>query len=781
VLVGVGSIGQKIVERARRSLDETSELLRVVSEPTQTLRERFIQTLDPLLRAGRRVSSAQGRRLDVLAFASALQGTDDELVGVCDALSRAIGGNYPAIFPPNSHPEQRTATLHLVVAVPALARSDPARRALGRLLRVERWAGGEVAYPLLSRVWLVAPQTTAGTLSIDEVVATCAHFAVITIGSGLRDEGPIRERMEHTGSERGLFGFLALASLDIPEAGLRRYASARASLDALGALVARVERQGDAGLGEGALHRLGLSGESPLLEDDPVSQKFRKVAWQLSGGASRLPERIGLGPFDTPEEVRNNYPELFRPATTQRVFTGQDKEDLSKVLAELDDVESAAQLEWNDRLRQLFATTCAQRSGLRDLSNVEAGLRRLLFRLRDEEGRASIPVVPDAGDPLREELEAALLEMPSRAMVHSVSAAVGMAVGLLVALGALSYATPTAAAPSGISRPTIPGGTAALSAPGLETVAPWVVGLVVGALVAIAFAHRIGHRTRRDVQALLERRRDALDALKASGAASSPTCQADAQLALRRRRLRRSARGGLERTLAHMEAIRRSLVDARIRQQQRLVDMGVKLGADASLDDVSALMGASDNLHGWLVSAPRLARWASSRRQWPDPELWADRFLAETWPPRGLEDDVPCADDQAVERAGNAQIKPLLEQSLFGDPTAAQEAGENARQFIHRVSMALAPPGQPRDQHGDPVKGHRGEEIIAVGPAAGREVLVEALSVALVAVKPLWTQHPAPRLLFLRTWEGFHLHDIARGAGLIETGSRNGGGAGDRQ
>ena len=154
VLVGVGSIGQKIVERARRSLDETSELLRVVSEPTQTLRERFIQTLDPLLRAGRRVSSVQGRRLDVLAFASALQGTDDELVGVCDALSRAIGGNYAAIFPPNSHPEQRTATLHLVVAVPALARSAPARRALGRLLRVERWASGEVAYPLLSRVWL---------------------------------------------------------------------------------------------------------------------------------------------------------------------------------------------------------------------------------------------------------------------------------------------------------------------------------------------------------------------------------------------------------------------------------------------------------------------------------------------------------------------------------------------------------------------------------------------------------------------------------------------------
>jgi hypothetical protein len=146
--------------------------------------------------------------------------------------------------------------------------------------------------------------------------------------------------------------------------------------------------------------------------------------------------------------------------------------------------------------------------------------------------------------------------------------------------------------------------------------------------------------------------------------------------------------------------------------------------------------------------------------------MWANRLLDATWPTAGLLRDVPCGDDNVILELSEDQVQPLSERVLFESQDAANAAAAVVQSFVERCAAALAPPCDPRDAHGDIPAGIRSGEILCTAPLASRDVLGDVLRDAAYPVKALWTARPQPRVVFLRTWEGLTLEDVARGAGL---------------
>ena len=780
VLVGLDALGGAVLDRVARSLAEDDPMVRYLRGPMATIEAQMVAALDALLRAGGGGASDDRKvRLDVLVFADVLAGERTELASLCARLTAVVSDRYGVMFPPGLPPEQRNAALHVVAVVPALGGQPEAVEALARLGEVEALTGGG-GYALLARVWLLSRHSTAGTLSHDGLVASAAAFAVAAIE--LRTAGQVSQRLAHLDGDEGRFGLLAVASLEVPEAGLRRYARERAAYDGLVTLVSRVTRQvTDGSLADQAVSGVEASRWLAPFESGEVAQRSRQVAAARSGAALSLPEQMPVGPFDDAALVRQRYAVLFGPAAQVSTPSVQDAATLDELLRALGRAEADAMASIAGGVSSLLDTTLGPPNGLRRLPEVELGLKRLLATLRDAEqahrtsasralgvGAAAVTTTPE---PHRDELEGALAALPSKGLLRGVAGAVGVgasALALGVLLRVLTPATATGAAPAPSASITPGAVTTASTVSGASVAsppqaAPWGGAIVVGLVAGAVWARWAGGRARSELRRLLVLRRDALAELWQAGGGGRQ--QAEAQLGLRQRRVRRAALAAVEQALQRLGALVAALIDRRDRAVTALGELGLKVpAASAAADELTGLLGEGDGLHEALVPGGLLAGWVARRRQITDPDLWADRLVEQTWPAGGLSEDVPVVDAARLEALCRWQVTPLIEQSMLADPEIAQAAARTVTEFVGRVATALGPPVIPRTVEGDPAPGLRPGEIFAVAPQAGAADLDEALRRSPFTLPVLWSPSRGARVLIFRTWEAQRLDDIARGA-----------------
>lgn len=781
ILVGVDPLGRAVLDRVARSLSEDEPSVRYLRGPLDALEEQLVGALEELLKAGRVAGDERQVRLDVHLFCEVNALAEGELVALCQRIVGVVQGRYAVMFPPDLPPGQRNAALHLVAVVPALGGQPEAQQAIWRLAALDAWSRQS---SMLSRVWLLSRQTVAGTLGADGLIASCAAFAVAAIE--LRQAPLVSQRLAHLEDE-GRFGLLSVASLEVPEAGLRRYARERAALDGFTTLVARTTRQvSDPSLADQAVAAAEQHLWFTPFEEGDVAQRCRKLSAAFSGAAPSLPTQLPVGPFDQAEQLRERYAVLLRPATQERSLSGMDTTELDETLRALGHVEAEAMASVTRGIDMLLTSNLGPQSGLRRLPEVELGLRRLGAWLRDADNadraalEAALAAPTPAGstpeeDPHREELEQALAGLPSPSRLRGSAAAVGLALGAVALMAALRLFTPAAAA-----APTAPTPAASV-APGTVTtgptarrasptsqahhLVPWAAAAVIAALGAAGWARFAGHQARARLRHLLQLRRDALEQLWGAGGGGRPRAQAEAQLQLRKRRVRKAAMAAVDQALLRINAVNAVLLDQRDRAMQSLRDLGLKApSSGAAQDDLSGFLGEPDALHDALIPPGLLSAWVARRRQIADGELWADRLVEQGWPPRGGAEDIPCADGQRVEELCRWQVAPIVEQSMLGDPEIAQAAAYNVEHFVRRAAAALAPPVIPRGDQGDPSPGLRPGETFAVAPQQGAADIEAALQRSPFPMPILWSPSRAARVLFLRTWEGQSLADIARGA-----------------
>lgn len=466
VFLGLGALGEEVVGRALQAAEEGGWLEKACGPPLE-IASRLKPVLDRLLRAGRGATERAGQRLDLFAFAAGLQLGDDDLWRACEKLSELVFGDFGALFSPNLPPEQRQVGLQLVVVAPSLTTPQGAQ-VLARLARLEQWARRPGTPPLLAKVWVVPMQTSAGTVRKDEVVKTCADFALAAVASELRDRDEIDARLRHLRRGEGLFGFLSLASLDLPLARVRRYAAARAAHDALDTLVERVEKPAtDREAAATAVAALRHATWLAPFGDGEAARKLKQVASRLSGGAPRLPEELAVGALEGPESVRARFEVLFQPATRLEPSSAVADEDLTAALRVLDRAEADSLAQVERGLGAVFHGPLAAALGLKPLPLVEKGLRDVAAALRDEEdkdGRESRAaeertVTAEEADPHRKELDEALALLPPRRMAVAVGLGAGLALFALAAMATLALRAPGAASGPGaaLAQPVLAG------------------------------------------------------------------------------------------------------------------------------------------------------------------------------------------------------------------------------------------------------------------------------------------------------------------------------------
>ena len=603
-------------------------------------------------------------------------------------------------------------------------------------------------------MWLLSTHSRSGTLSADDAIASAAAFGIALVGSGLREEDMIAARMSHHPHGEGLFSFFSAASLDLPKARLRRYATERVIYDGMATLVTRVEKEVDPGVALPAVSTLRHEQWLTPFVDGEAARRCRQLAASLSGATNALPSRIKVGPFDEAADIRIHYAILFRPATQIKAPTHADASALDEVIVALDRAESAAFEMIRSGIRQLYESTLGPKTGLHELPIVEAGLRRVVAALQDEDARetAPAPTGPSDADPMRAELEAALSILPSRQMLWGVASTVGMAVGVLSVLAGVGL---TVALDLDVQYHESVAERARL--------AVWGLSVLLGVLASYLFARWVGARTRQTVQDALTRRRDAIASLWQRGGGGQPGRQAESQLRQRRLRVRRGAIRSLERTLEHLQSVRQALLHARDQAHRRLSELCANPQPDPSLDDLTALLGQPRPLHAPLVGPLVANWWVRSCRQLADREVWANRLLEGAWPPDGLAVDLPCAGPVQLHALGRKQTAPLIERNLFGDPKGADAAAQTVAEFTARAPRALARPCEPVDPHGDPSSGVRAGEMFAVAPMEARSTLGSIFHDAPMSLPALWTSARAERVIVVRTWEGYTLAEIAAG------------------
>ena len=761
VLLGLGRFGREVVETITRGLEREEPLLATLTCPADQVGAELNARLEPLLRAGGPAGATSTPRLDLFAFALALQGGDEELLTLVQQAAHVVGEQFGALFPRGRPPGQRTAGLHLVVAMPPMA-PPQAERALERLRGLEAFHQGDPPYPLLSRIWLLSLHSESGTHSGEDLTRSAAAFALGMVGAGLREADPIAARIAHHPHGEGLFSLLAAASLDLPKARLREHAAARARYDGLATLVNRVEQAADPNLAGHAIQALGHEAWLEPFESGEPARRCQALAVSLSGGGrGDLPARIRVEPFDSAADLQLRYAVLFEPATRVLAPTQVDVASLEEMIRALDKAESAALLTIQHGIDRLFGEALGPSTGLRSLPQVEAGLRRLLAALEDAGKKAAATGAtpgPSADDPLRAELDQSVAALPSRWALARAGLAAGFGafgLALVVGLGLLDLIDITDQSNWTPFQANLALGLA------------WGGALLFGVLVALLLARLLGSRSRVAAKEALEARKEAITDLWRRGGGGLPGQQAQGQLRQRRMRVRRGATIAIGRALEHLEATRNSLVDSRDAARQVLVDQGVPPQSDASLDDLSPLLGELSPLHAPLAPARVVSAWVHAARRIRDPQVWADRLLEGAWPGEGLLLDHPCANEAVVWRLARVQTAPLVERHLFMDPEATRAVVTTVAEFARRAPVALARPVVPRDPHGESIAGLRGSEVLVIAPVEAREALDRVMrDEAGVHLDPLWTAEKAERVLFVRTWEGFSWAEIARGAGI---------------
>lgn len=745
VVMGLGSFGGRVTQYVRDRLG-TGEQLAICDAPFNQTGPLLEKAAGPLLIAGR--SGAAGAlHLDVVAVCMAMDDEDSSsLLEACRQATDLVAGRYGALF--SRHQGERGATLHLVVVTPPL-RTPAGEEALRRLWPVQQWRTDPATFPLLAKVWILSASTRGGLLTPEDVVRSCGAFTIGLFGAGVRAETTIASRVEHQSG--GLFGFFAAASVDLPRCRLRRYASVGAVHEGMATLVGRVEQAADNAMARQRVAALGSEGwVQPFTQDGVIGQRCLQVAGRMSGGDRSLPDTVVVRPLDEVEQVRERYPVLFQRATLAAQENRADQEALNALIEDLDCEESRVFAQIESGLATVFARELSAADGLKNLPVVHAGLRLIRDELEDAANRDAQETdsTPAEEDPQREQVEQALAALPRRRAIVAQAIAVGSVVWFAIialTMGALGDDRNPAEVVQVMK-------------------AAWVIGLVIGALSAGGLTWWLGRNSRDALRWALQHRRDAVRDLWDRGGGGAPGRQGHAQLRQRRLRVRRGAVVALDQGLEQLDAVRSTLMEARDRALARLAHISGRHEARADVQDIEHLLGDPTTFHAPLLGARETSTWLRGERSIREPENWASRLLEASWPGPGLLADVPCADDQQLARLGRDQTAPLASSRLFDDPTRADSAASRVAEFARRVPANLERPVTPLHEDESPCLGDGHEQVFVVAPTSARHALEKALTDGQLANLPvIWGQGGDERVLFLRTWQGYTLHDIVRG------------------
>ena len=749
VVMGLGPFGAQVSGYIRDRLQTGGQLAICDAAGPHQVARALEEAAAPLLVAGR--EGASGRpRLDIFMVCLALDHDDDLwLQQSVQAATRLISTRYGALF---SRAEgQRGATLHLVV-VAAPLRSRPGAQALLRLRPVEEWARDPSTFPLLARVWIMSPATSAGTLTPDDVIRSCGAFGIGLFGAGLRNDQAIASRIEHRAG--GLFGFFSVACVDLPRCRLRSYAAVGAVHEGLATLVDRVEQGADIAMARQRVAALASdSWARPFTRDGAAGQRCLQLAGRMTGGDRVLPDTIIVRPLDEAEQLRDRYPVLFQQATLAREENRADAEALNALIDELDREESRVLGQVDSSIQTVFARELPPSDGLSNLPLVQSGLKVVRAELEDAANRdagATDSGGPVDEDPERAGIEAALAGMPRRRAVVAQS----------LAIGAVSWFAVVALTMAGLRDATLND-----QAVRQYLQLGWAGGLVVALLTAGLVGWWTGRRSRDGVRWALQRRRDAVRDLWDRGGGGATGRQGQAQLRQRRLRVRRGAIVALDQALEQLEAVRTTLMDARDHALDRLARISGQHESRAGLEDLEHLLGDPTTFHAPLLGAHETGLWLRAARKNREAQKWASRLLEESWPARGLNDDVPCSDEAALRRLGLDQTEPLARSQVFADPARAEVATAIVAEFARRVPANLEKPLQPQNEDGSPHLGDGNDRVVVLAPTSARSWLEEAFSGGQLANLPVhWGDGSDERVIFLRTWQGYDLVDIVRGS-----------------
>ena len=768
VLIGLGPMGGRVVD----DLDDTATALaaphpsphaaiRSAFSKAHRFRRKLSETAGRLLEAG--AGGGQRVKLDLVVVADANEADPAGLVAHLTAIADVLHDDFPVLFPPDRTPEQRSVWLTVLLGAPPLV-ATPSGIQLAELLRaVETWTA-EARHPALSRILLLPRQTTAGRLDEDGLEEALRASVQTLFLSGARDDDQVRTLLAHRSDDRRVAS-LGVATAELPVARIRRYARWRLALSGLQVLLDLAETPTtDPSRAQGFQQRLDGATLMSEFDKGSAAERVRARAARLSGAEDHLPKKWRVRITERAIDLRARYRVLFDAIAkpwNRRTDPTTDP-DHEAMLRLVDQAEAGALEEADRRLTALLDEELEPQSALRVLPPLEHALKQAIHDL-DEELAADVDPLPSPepppppDDPGLRALERVIDGRPGVGRTWNTLLALAGTSGTLVLLlvswltaPALVTAAPVASS-GGVLPPT--------------TTAGWVAGMLTGFFVASIWQLGVLWTWRHAAELALEKRTHELDAAWRRGGAGQEREQAERLLAVRRRRtardLARRYRAALERLAALRAAIRQMTNTAK----DTLVDLRVRTGDTPRQDDLSGLLGSESPLHRALVDPDSLATRLEGFTGQRDLQRWAGQILEATWPRvGGLNEDLPCLDESAILRACDDQLGALTASGLLDQ--AADGVHQRTHAFLSQSAGALGWGIDPRDPHGDPVRGDGRDRRVLIAPAGMRVAVQAGLADAPILLEPCWTDAEVPWMSILAVWQGFTVDEITRGMGV---------------
>lgn len=765
LVVGLGPMGTRVARdlastaaAIRTDGDAPHAILTDLGGSSGRLRRAFTAAASGLLESGR--GGVDGRaRLDIAVAADLLELDEEELASFVGVIADVLADDFPVLFPPSAPAEQRSVWLTVFLGTPALVATPDGLAVVERLRRLDG-RRDQLRHPALSRVLLLPRQTRGGRLSDDALESMLRATLQLLYVSGSRDDDRIRRVLAHRDDGR-VFAQVGVATAELPIARIRRYARLRLALSGVQSLLDQAEvPTTDPGRAEALRQQLDPEALLADFVDGGPADRVRARAAQLSGAEDSLPSSWSVSLTERPMDLRARYRVLFEAIAkpwNRRIDPTADP-DHEAMLRLLDAVEADTLAAADRRLVQLLDEQLEPSTALRVLPALEHALKQAVHTL-DEELAAAAAEVPSP-EPPPPPVDPGLV-----ALEHTIDGRPGLRstwpVLLALSLGCmvctvLAWAWAVAPAPVATvsSSPLAPTSTES-----------WAIGLLVGLLVAGIWQIAVLWVWRTEARTALARRTHELETAWRAGGAGQEREQAERLLAVRRRRTANDLRRRYVAALERLGALRAAMRQSSNTLAASLADLRVRLGPLPAEDDLSGLIGSDSPLQTSLVDPARLAGRLEDAGLHRDLQRWATQMLTETWPAHGgLQEDLPCADVQALLDVCERALDGLSMEGLLGEGAQRTAATHG---FLQTAVPALGWGVEPRDAHGDPVRGRGRDRRLLVAPASSRGRVESSLADSPIQLDTCWTSASVPWIGVVALWDGHRLEEVERGMGVV--------------
>ncbi|MFO0576213.1 MAG: hypothetical protein U1A78_19595 [Polyangia bacterium] len=718
LLLTAGEFGQRVAARLMaESLPALVCLRSIGARPEVAALDALFaelgQALKSLLRhsAAHKTEESSGSRLDLVLVADVGELGAAGLVELAQRLSELLAREFAVLFPPGLPPEQRGASLVVLLSTPAFDSSPGARAALAALQALVAWHLDGPPSPILSRVYTLPQQTEAMPLSVEDRERAAAQFVLLCYASGLRDTDAIRARLGPPRQPGALVSSLAIAAADVDVGALVR---------ALG-------------------WRSALSGLSTLVEHcDRSAPRERAVA---------LADNLSLGAWSQPLVALEHHPDAAASGTAH-----------ARWLQALDRAEADALQAVRADLDRLLAEHLTGSDGLRGLQLLRSSLAELTERLRAAEAAMSAALAPQLQPEAQTQaapavqaapmVQAAPAAVPNASRAVEVARALGQAALLGACVGALVLLVLTAALSR--SMAATPAAGPVVSGPVPVDLGPVWAGIFGGLAVAAAGAALLWPRRRPPLDADADAPTDRDEDARRERVQRSQRAAED--LKVRRLRIARAAHKTAAALAERLEVLQGTVLDAREQAREELRRLGVKAAAVPAEDDYSELLEKEAPLHRALLRPEALPGLWERSQALRDPEIWASELLKRAWQPRWLTENLPFEPGAAWEAELWAQHRLLRERGAFSWPEVEAALVEPLRGFLAGVPRALAFGVRGREPDGTPTPLREAHQTLLIVPSDGRGLIERLLrDQPLAGAVLLSGSATSSRVLLLRT------------------------------